>query len=98
MNWIESYLRRRSFHVSVNGSLPQVVEVASDVPQGSVLGHIFFVIYVNDLTDNLRIDHLLYADDVKLDTGFSADDDVARATKKPVECFSPKAILRGPHP
>ncbi len=38
---------------------------ASGVPQGSVLGSILFVIYVKDLADNLTIDHLLYADDVK---------------------------------
>ncbi len=64
--WIESYLRQRSFQVSVNGSLSQVAEVASAVPQGSVLGHILFVVYVNDLTDNLTLDHLLYFADVKL--------------------------------
>ncbi len=66
INWIESYLRRRFFQVSVNGSLSQVAEAASGVPQGSVLGPILFVIYVNDLTDYLTIDHLLYVDDVKL--------------------------------
>ncbi len=66
INCIESYLRRRSFQVSVNGSLSQVAEAVSGVPQGSVLGPILFVIYVNDLSDNLTIDHLLYADDVKL--------------------------------
>ncbi len=64
INWIESYLRRRSFQVNVNGSLSQVTEAASGVPQGSVLGPILFVIYVNDLTDNLTIDHLLYDDNV----------------------------------
>ncbi len=65
INWIKSCLRRRSFQVNVNGSLLRVAEAASGVPQGSVLGLILFVIYVNDLTDNLTIDHLLCADDVK---------------------------------
>ncbi len=43
-----------------------MAEAANGVPQDSVLGPILFVIYVNDLSDNLTIDHLLYADDVKL--------------------------------
>ncbi len=42
-----------------------MAEAVSGVPQGSVLGPILFVIYDN-LSDNLTIDHLLYADDVKL--------------------------------
>ncbi len=66
INWIESYSRRLSFQVSVNGSLSQVAEAASGVPQGSVLGPILFVVYVTDLTDNLTIDHQLYTGDVKL--------------------------------
>ncbi len=66
INWIESYLRRRSFQVNVSGSLSQMAEAACEVLQGSVLGPILFVIYGNDLTDNLMIDHLLYADDVNL--------------------------------
>ncbi len=44
----------------------QGIAIANGVPQVSVLVPILFVIYVNDLTDNLTIDHLLYADDVKL--------------------------------
>ncbi len=43
-----------------------MAEAVSGVPQGSVLGPILFVIYVNDLSNNLTTDHLLYADDVKL--------------------------------
>ncbi len=65
INWNESYLRRRSFQESVNGSLSQVAEAAIGVPQGSVLGSILFVTYV-DLNDNLTVDHLLYEDDAKL--------------------------------
>ncbi len=44
----------------------QRIAIANEVPQVSVLGPILFVIYVNDLIDNLTIDHLLYADDIKL--------------------------------
>ncbi len=43
-----------------------MAEAASGVPQGSVLDPILFVIYVDDLADNLAIANLLYADDVKL--------------------------------
>ncbi len=66
INGVESFLKRRSFKVSVNSSLLQMAETASGDPQGSVLGPILFVIYINDSADNLTIDHLLYADDVKL--------------------------------
>ncbi len=63
MNWIKF---RHLFQESVNGSLSQMAEAPIGVPQGSVLGPVLFVIYVNDLADNLTIDHLLYANDVKL--------------------------------
>ncbi len=43
-----------------------MAEAISGVPQGSVIGPILFVIYVNDLPDHLLADSLLYADDVKL--------------------------------
>ncbi len=43
-----------------------MAETISGVPQGSVIGPILFVIYVNDLLEHLSEDSLLYADDVKL--------------------------------
>ncbi len=42
-----------------------MAEVISGIPQGSAIGPILFVIYVNDLPDHLSADSLLYADDVK---------------------------------
>ncbi len=43
-----------------------MAEAKSGVPQGSVIGPVLFVIYVNDLPDRLSADSLHYADDIKL--------------------------------
>ncbi len=66
ISWVEFFLSRQTFKVNVNGTLSQIDEVISGVPQGSVIGPILFVIYVNDLHDRLSADSLLYADDVIL--------------------------------
>ncbi len=66
ISWVERFLSRRTFQVNVNGTLSQMPEAISGVPQGFVIGRILFVIYVNDLPDHLSADSLLYADDVKL--------------------------------
>ncbi len=66
ISWAECFLSRRTFQVNVNRTLSQMTEAISGVPQGSVIGPILFVIYVNDLPDRMSADHLLFADDVKL--------------------------------
>ncbi len=52
--------------MNVTGTLSQRAEAISGFPQGSVIGPILFVIYVNDLPDHLSADSLLYVDDAKL--------------------------------
>ncbi len=66
ISWAECLLSQRTFQLNVNGTLSQMAEAISGVQQGSVIGPMLFVIYVNDLPDHWSADSLLYAEDNKL--------------------------------
>lgn len=61
--WIEDFLSCRTQRVAVEGSLSEVANVTSGVPQGSVLGPTLFLYYINDLPTNIRSTVRLFADD-----------------------------------
>ena len=65
-NWITSFLSDRLQKVTVNGSDSAWFPVTSGIPQGSVLGPILFVIFINDLPDLVESDAFLFADDTKV--------------------------------
>ena len=65
--WIEDFLRNRNQSVSVNGCKSKYFRVTSGVPQGSVLGPLLFIIFINSLIEKINSpEMLLYADDVKI--------------------------------
>ena len=67
MAWIKEFLTNRKQRVAVSGVLSRESAVISGVPQGSVLGPLLFLIYVNDISDVLsQSDALLFADDTKI--------------------------------
>ena len=68
IRWLWDYLSNRSQYVVVNGSASNLVHVMSGVPQGSVLGPLLFLIYINDIADvSLTSGSLiLHADDILL--------------------------------
>ena len=71
LNWCKSYLSGRTFKVVFNGYMSDSFEIHSGVPQGSALGPLFFVIFINDLSQiltDLRVpqSHVFYADDLKI--------------------------------
>ena len=66
ITWIESFLTARRQQVVLNGQFSDWTEVASGVPQGSVLGPLLFLVYVNDLPDVVHCPLKMFADDTKL--------------------------------
>ena len=64
--WIENFLVGRTMRVSVGGEYSRRQDITSGVPQGSVLGPILFLIYVNSLMDGVECTWKAFADDFKL--------------------------------
>ena len=53
-NWIKAFLSNRSQVVSVNGSHSHPQPVISGVPQGTILAPILFLLYINDISENIK--------------------------------------------
>ena len=77
LSWIRAFLVGRRQRVVVNGCRSDWVPVASDVPQGSVLGPLLFVLYVNDLPTAVQCPIQLFADDTKLYQSVRLDSDAS---------------------
>ncbi|MFM1566744.1 MAG: RNA-directed DNA polymerase, partial [SAR86 cluster bacterium] len=63
INWFRSYLENRTFSVQVEDSFSSLGNLECGVPQGSILGPLLFLLYVNDMSQAVTCDLLLYADD-----------------------------------
>ena len=66
--WIETFLIGRTQQVVVNGAASSSTTLTSGVSQGTVLGPPLFLLYINDLPDNLSTSVRLFADDCILYT------------------------------
>jgi hypothetical protein len=69
LGWFRSYLTDRSFEVSDGDSSSKKVQLVCSVPQGSVLGPLLFVLYIDELVDiakSMGLEIHIYADDTQL--------------------------------
>ena len=66
LNVISDFLDNRSFKVIVGNENSDSFSVTSGVPQGSVLGPLLFLLYINDLPEKVRNHVSLFADDLKM--------------------------------
>ena len=63
---IRNFLSDRKQRVLLNGKSSQWASISAGVPQGSVLGPLFFLVYINDLVENVDSDVKMFADDTSL--------------------------------
>ena len=63
---VSIYLSNRSFLVNLGNYFSQPIPVSWGVPQGSILGPLLFLIYVSDMSQAVKFDIFLYADDTCL--------------------------------
>ena len=66
VKWFQYYLSNRKFTVNLENSFSEVSSISCGVPQGSILGPLFFLTYVNDMPMAAKYDLFLYADEICL--------------------------------
>ena len=63
ISWYKSYLKSRYFKINIDNSYSEKEQLLCGVPQGSILGPLMFLIYINDMAQSVDCDLYLFADD-----------------------------------
>ena len=95
-DWVNDFLTDRTQLVRVNGDSSDPVSVLSGIPQGSVLGPILFVIFINDLPDVVNSTMYLFADDTKLMKEIQSPQDVVvlQNDVSEMDCWSKTWLIK----
>ena len=75
LNFFKSYLSNREQYVDLDGTKSNKEIITTGVPQGSILGPLLFIIYINDITAAInKFKVIIYADDITLSTSYQPND------------------------
>ena len=75
LGWIAVFLSNRTQQVTMNGESSEFKKVKHGIPQGSVLGLLLFVMFINDLPEQVNSECYLFADDIKIFREIKGSDD-----------------------
>ena len=86
LNWFKSYLENRMQLVSCNGAKSPLKLIKYGVPQGSILGPLLFILYINDLPNvSSNLFFLLFADDTNIFSSHSSIETLINHTNTELE-------------
>lgn len=89
LDWFASFLTNRKMAVTVSGKDSEERSISLGVPQGSVIGPLIFILYINDLPFRLRSAHItMYADDTSMVVSAQNGTDLASSIDKVIKDFA----------
>ena len=91
LSLIKSFLKDRKQRTVLNGHCSHWGEILAGVPQGSILGPFFFLLYINDLTADLKCNVKLFADDTSLFTVARESNEAAEHMNHDLQLVSQRA-------
>ncbi len=74
-NWVENWFSNRKQRVVINGTASDWAPITNGVPRSSVLGHVLFIIYINNIDVGLHKIIAKFADDTKIGNPVISDSD-----------------------
>ena len=85
LSWFSNYLSNRFQRVILPGSVSTLGRVQAGAPQGSILGPLLFLVYINDIEDGIQVNINLFAEDTSLSMVVGDPDQVGKVLQSDID-------------